>query len=75
MVDGPCVPEVAELPGGLIGDAAEHVPLLLAPPREGGSPPAEVRAAQAATGGVLRSLGLESDTPRVGIEPGAQVFG
>ena len=35
MVDGPPIPEVAELQGGLVGDADECVPLLLAPPREG----------------------------------------
>ena len=75
MVDRPRVPEVAELQGGLVGDADERVPLLLAPPGEGGSHHAEVRAAQTAAGGVLRSLGLEQNTPRVGAEPSAQVFG
>ena len=69
------IKEVAGLQGGLVGDADECVPLLLAPPGEGGSQHAEVRAAQAATGGVLWSLGFEPDTPRVGTEPSAQVFG
>ena len=59
MVDRPRVPEVAKLQG----DADERVPLLLAPPGEGGSYHAEVRAAQAAAGGVLLSLGLEPDMP------------
>ena len=59
----PRVPEVAELQGGLIGDADEGVPLLLAPPREGGSHLAEVREAQTAAGGVLRSMGLEPNGP------------
>ena len=71
MVDRPRIPEVAELQGGLVGDADERVPLLLAPPGEGGSYHAEVRAAQAAAGGALWSLGLEPDTPRVGTEPSA----
>ena len=75
VVDGPRVPEVTELQGGLIGDADERVPLLLAPPGEGGPHHAEVREAQTAEGGVLRSLGLEQDSARVGSEPGAQVFG
>ena len=67
MVDRPRVPEVAELQGGLVGDADEREPLLLAPPREGGSHHAEVRE-----GG--RSA-LVLGTPRMGTEPGAQVFG
>ena len=75
MVDRPPVSEVAELQGGLVGDADECVPLLLAPPGEGGPHHAEVREAQTAEGGVLRSLGLEQDSARVGSEPGAQVFG
>ena len=75
MVDRPLVPEVAELQGRLIGDANDCVPLLLAPPGEGGSHHAEVREAQATAGGVLWSLGLEPDTPRVRTEPSAQVFG
>ena len=72
---GPRVSEVAKLQGGLVGDAGECVPLLLALPREGGSHHAEVSEAQTAEGGVLRSLGLEQDSARVGGEPGAQVFG
>ena len=75
MVDGPRVPEVAELQGGLVGDADERVPLLLAPPGEGGSHHAEVHEAQTAEGGVLQSLGLEQDSARVGSEPSAQIFG
>ena len=75
MVDRTRVPEVAELQGGLVGDADERVPLLLAPPGEGGSHHAEVCEAQTAEDGVLRSLGLEKDSARMGGEPGAQVFG
>ena len=71
----PHIPEVAELQGGLAGDPDERVPPLLAPPGEGGSHHTDVRAAQAAMGGVLWSLGLEQDTPLVGTEPSAQVFG
>ena len=41
VVDGPRVPEVAELQGRLVGDADECVPLLLAPPGEGGPHHAE----------------------------------
>ena len=75
VVDGPPVPEVAELQGGLVGDADECVPLLLAPPREGGPHHAEVHEAQTAEGGVRWSLGLEQDSAQVGSEPSAQVFG
>ena len=63
--EGPRVPEVAELQGGLVGDADECVPLLTAPPREGGSHHGEVCEAQTTAGGVVGSLGLEPDTPRV----------
>ena len=58
MVDRPRIPEVAELQGGLLGDADERVPLLLAQSRL-------LRA---------ESLGLEQDEPRMGSEPIAQVF-
>ena len=75
MVDRPRTPEVTELQGGLVGDTDERVPLLLAPPREGGSHHTEVSEAQTAEGGVLQSLGLEQDATRVGTEPSAQVFG
>ena len=75
MVDRQRVPEVAELQGRLVGDANEPVPLLLAPPGEGGSHHAEVCVAQTAAGRVLRSLGPEQDTPCVGSEPSAQVSG
>ena len=75
-VDRQCFPEAPELQGGLVGDADECVPLLLAPPGEGGPHHAEVREAHALQheGGVLRSLGLEQDSARVGSEPGAQSF-
>ena len=36
IIDGPRGPEVSELQGGLVGDADERVPVLLAPPRAGG---------------------------------------
>ena len=39
---------------------------------EGGSHHVEVLEAQTAEGGVLWSLGLEQDAPRVGSEPSAQ---
>ena len=69
MVDRPLVPEFAELQDGLVGDADERVPLLLAPPREGGSHHVEVHEAQTAEGRVLWSLGPEQSTTRVGSEP------
>ena len=49
--------------------------LVLAPSGEGGSHHVEVREAQTTEGRVLRSPGLDQDTPSVGSEPGAQVFG
>ena len=73
MVDRQRVPEVAELQGGLIGTPMSVCCYCLRRP-ESGSHHAEVRSAQAATGGVLWSLGLEPDTPRVGTEPVAQVL-